>query len=173
MTLAWVKLQAGAGAIIVSSPDIPKIQLAYAFSVSIFFQERIRIDSPRGRVFVPAASGEVWGPRLQGRVVPRSGADWASMGLLDAHYQLEAADGSLIYIHNRGFLRPQDGAPPPPAMTTNSGAWLADMPLYFRLTPSFDAPEGPHDWLSRTMIVGTGRRYGDPDHTIFTYYEVL
>ena len=153
--------------------DVPKIELAYAFSVSIFFQERIRIDSPRGRVFVPAVSGEVWGPRLQGKVVPRSGADFASGGMLDAHYMLEAADGAPIYIHNRGFIRPHDGAPPPEAMSTNSGAWFADMPLYFRLAPVFDTPEGPHDWLTRAVILGTGRRYGSPDHTVFTYYEVL
>ncbi len=152
----------------------PGLELAYAFSVSIFFKERLRIDSPRGRVFVPAASGEVWGPRLQGKVVPRSGADYAAGGQLDAHYMLEASDGSPIYIHNRGYLRPHDGvARPDVPMTSNSGPWLADMPLYFRLAPTFDAPEGPHDWLTRSVILGTGKRYGNPDHTIFTYYEVL
>lgn len=152
----------------------PSLELAYAFSISIFFQERLRIDSPRGRVFAPAGWGEVWGPRLQGKVVPRSGADYAANGLLDAHHMLEAADGTPIYIHNRGYLRVPDGVPRPDAPTTsNSGPRIADMPPYFRLAPIFDVPEGPHDWLTRTIILGTGKRYGNPDHTIFSYYEVL
>ena len=43
---------------------------------------------------------------------------------------------------------------------------------YFRITPVFDAPVGPHDWLTRTVIVGRGRRLPDPDHTVFDYYAV-
>jgi len=37
----------------------------------------------------------------------------------------------------------------------------------------FDTPIGPHDWLTRTVIVGTGKRHANPDYTIFTYYAVL
>jgi predicted ATPase with chaperone activity len=52
--------------------------------------------------------GQIAGPRLQGRVVPQSGGDWPLFwpgGLVEfeAHYQLEAADGTPIYIHNRGI----------------------------------------------------------------------
>jgi hypothetical protein len=45
-------------------------------------------------------------------------------------------------------------------------------PPYFRCTPSFRAPIGPHDWLNRTVIVGGGQRHQDPDYTIFRYYAV-
>jgi hypothetical protein len=44
---------------------------------------------------------------------------------------------------------------------------------YFRCTPYFRAPEGPHDWLNRTVIVGGGERKTNPDHSLFRYYAVL
>jgi Protein of unknown function (DUF3237) len=149
--------------------EIPAIELEYAFSVRIDFKERHLWQTPVGkRGWVPATGGEIWGPRLQGRVVPYSGADYADAYGLNAHYVLEAADGSLIYIHNRGYLRQADGESfpqnPKPARDSES---------YFRITPQFDAPAGPHDWLNRTVIVGTGQRHAEPDHTIFTYYAVL
>jgi hypothetical protein len=166
------------------APGPAKIELRYAFSVSIFFRERITIRSNRGRAFVPAEGGEVWGPRLQGRVLPYGGADYAASSILDAHYQLQASDGALIYINNRGTMKRLNSPPnsPQPVAALKpgekldqvmAGAAAADVPLRMRLTPIFDAPVGPHDWLSRTLIVGHGARYVGPDHTIFTYYEVL
>lgn len=148
---------------------VPSLDLEYVFQVRIDFAERVRFTSPVGkRVYVPAVSGEIWGPWLQGRVVPRSGADYAGAYGLNAHYMFEASDGSPIYIHNRGYLYRTDGEP------TNSGdpSWDGDADFYFRVSPTFDAPIGPHDWLTRTLIVGTGQRHASPDHTIFTYYAV-
>jgi hypothetical protein len=159
-----------------------KVELKYAFSVAVFFKERIFIDSTRSRGFVPAQGGEVWGPRLKGRVVPYGGADYASNGFY-AHYMLEASDGALIYIQNRGYVKRLDGLSlviPRPARKPDEPidqqvrtAVDPDAPARFRITPIFDAPVGPHEWLSRTLFVGHGRRYVNPDHTIFTYYEVL
>jgi hypothetical protein len=149
--------------------EIPTIELEYAFSVRIDFKERRLWRTPVGkRGWVPATGGEIWGPRLQGRVVPYSGADYADAYGLNAHYVLEAADGSLIYIHNRGYLR-QAGGESFPQNPKPDG----DNESYFRITPQFDAPAGPHDWLNRTVILGTGQRHTEPDHTIFTYYAVL
>jgi hypothetical protein len=161
-------------------PD--KVTLRYAFSVAVFFNERIFIDSPRTRGFVPAQGGEVWGPRLQGRVVPYGGADYASNGFI-AHYVLQASDGTLIYIYNRGFVKLPDGKTlVMPRRTSKPGeradqrvlsASISDDGAMSRVTPIFDAPVGPHDWLNRTLFVGHARRYSNPDHTIFTYHEVL
>lgn len=165
-------------------PGIPKMALRWAFCLSIFFNERIRIQSDQGRVFVPCAGGEIWGPRLQGRVVPYSGADYAGGHGLDASYSLEASDGTLISIENHGYMKRLDGqrsraAPRPrapgevPDQNFDAPADAA-VPLRMRLMPVFDAPdEGPHAWLNRTVFVGHGGRYQNPDHTIFTYYEVL
>lgn len=150
--------------------DVAPIELEYAFSIRVDFKERRRWQTPTGkRVWVPATGGEIWGPRLQGRVLPYSGADYADSYGLDAHYVLEASDGSPIYIHNRGYLYRTDGTDIP----LDDPTWGGDAEYYFRITPQFDAPVGPHDWLNRTVILGTGQRYASPDHTIFTYYAVL
>ena len=150
--------------------EIEPIKLEYAFQIRIDFKERVSFKTPNGRrAYVPAMSGVIEGPRLQGRVVPRSGADYAGNGVLNAHYMLEASDGTMIYIHNTGYLYPLDGKP----IDRNDPSWGGDRPFYFRCTPYFDTPVGPHDWLTRTVIVGSGKRHANPDYTIFTYYAVL
>jgi len=150
--------------------EIEPIKLEYVFQVRIEFSERVSFDTPNGRrAYVPAVSGIVRGPRLQGIVVPRSGADYAGNGRLNAHYMLQASDGAMIYINNMGYLYPKDGKP----IDRNDPSWGGDRDFYFRITPYFDTPVGPHDWLTRTVIVGSGKRYAKPDHTVFTYYAVL
>jgi hypothetical protein len=150
--------------------EIVPIKLEYVFQIRIDFTERVSFQTPTGRrAYVPAASGVIEGPRLQGRVVPHSGADYAGNGRLNAHYMLQASDGAMIYINNMGYLYPADGKP----LDRNDPSWGGDREYYFRLTPVFDTPVGPHDWLTRTVIVGTGKRHANPDYTIFTYYAVL
>jgi Protein of unknown function (DUF3237) len=146
------------------------IRLEYVFQIRIDFSERVSFATPTGRrAYVPAVSGVIEGPRLQGKVVPHSGADYAGNGRLDAHYMLQASDGAYIYINNTGYLYPLDGKP----LDRNDPSWGGDREFYFRITPVFDTPVGPHDWLTRTVIVGTGKRHANPDYTIFTYYAVL
>jgi hypothetical protein len=159
---------------------IPQLQLEFAFQVKLFFDDRVRFE-PRtpmgGRVYVRIAHGEVTGPRLQGRAIPQSGADWArgradGVAELNAHYMLEASDGTPIYLYNRGYLygRQADGRPlPPEERPTN---FEVAQSTYFVITPVFDVPAGPHDWLTRTVIVGMGERLPGPGSTLFTYYTV-
>ena len=165
--------------------DVIPVDLEYVFSIRIDFKERIRVPGPmQSNVYVPAAGGKIWGPRLQGKVVPYSGADYGGEFGLGAHYMLQADDGAYIYIHNMGYLYPLNSdagmarTPPsgpvsPQEQTNFSAPPSADVPMYFRITPYFNAPVGPHDWLTRTVIVGTADRFQNPDHTIFTYYAVL
>jgi len=149
---------------------IEQIKLEYVFQIRIEFSERVSFKTPNGRrSYVPAISGVIEGPRLQGRVVPRSGADYAGNGRLDAHYMLQASDGTMIYINNTGYIYLKNGQ----AIDRNDPSWGGDSDFYFRVTPVFDTPVGPHDWLTRTVIVGSGKRYANPDHTVFTYYAVL
>ena len=168
---------------------IPTLQARYAFSVSVFFKERIMIDSPRRRAYVPAIGGEIWGPRLTGRVIPYGGADYGSGGLV-AHYLFEASDGALIYITNYATITrldenhkpllwkedtPTQRRPPgePPHQEFSSGKPGDSARQRFRTSPLFDAPVGKHDWMNRTVFVGHSVRHVNPDHSIFTYYEVL
>ena len=87
--------------------EVVPIKLEYVFQIRIDFSERVSFDTPNGRrAYVPAVSGVIEGPRLQGKVVPHSGADYAGNGRLDAHYMLQASDGTMIYINNTGYLYP-------------------------------------------------------------------
>ncbi|HEY4774801.1 MAG TPA: DUF3237 domain-containing protein [Xanthobacteraceae bacterium] len=151
----------------INPTDLPVPQLDFVFQIKVYFEERHWFDGPNGRrSYVPVVRGTVEGPRLNGKVVPRSGADFALSGALNAHYMLEADDGTLIYLNNRGYLFRTDGskdfaskAPP-------------GVEYYFRLVPVFDTKIGPHDWLTRTVIIGIGERFAEPDHTRFTYYAL-
>ena len=164
---------------------IPKVGLKWAFTVIIFFKDRYVIQSRPTRAYVAPHGGEVFGPRLKGTVVPFSGADYARGGGLEAHYVLKADDGALIYIKNVGFMK-RTGPPTPPApprakpaagqapnqlLVTNGTP--DNTTLRMRICPQFDAPKGKHEWMSRTVFVGAGARHVDPDHTVFTYYEVV
>jgi outer membrane protein assembly factor BamB len=140
----------------------------------VFFADRIMIGSPVPRGYTSVGGGEIWGPRLQGRVLPASGADYYR-GTFNTYYMFEASDGALIFIHNRGTMRrfqapPEAGKPLTPATTTDPATpgWMR-----FRATPVFTAPVGPHDWMNRTVFVANSQRQSNPDHTVFTYYEVL
>lgn len=158
-------------------PDIPKVGLRWAFSATVFFADRIMIGSPAPRGYTSVGGGEVWGPRLQGRVLPASGADYYKT-TFNTYYMYEASDGALIFIHNRGTMRRfQTPEPGKPLVPVANGAPPApgDPPTWtrFRATPVFTAPDGPHAWMNNTVFVANCQRRDNPDHTVFTYYEVL
>ena len=159
------------------------LKLEHVFDVRIDFHERhVFGPLPGGgsQGYTSVKHGVVEGPRLTGRVVDYSGADWALVRTdgvveLNAHYLLEAIDGTLIYIRNLGYVygaRSGAGAAggAAPAGTAPPSAPAAG---YFRCTPYFRAPQGPHEWLNRTVIVGGGERRTNPDHSLFRYYAVL
>ena len=150
------------------------LKLEHVFDVRIDFHERHVFGPVSGGAkqgYVSVKSGLVEGPRLNGKVLDYSGADWALVRAdgvveLNAHYMLQADDGTLIYIKNLGYVY---GAAP--AVPGSQGAPARSS--YFRCTPYFRAPVGPHDWLNRTVIIGGGERKADPDHSVFRYYAVL
>jgi hypothetical protein len=158
-------------------PDVPKVGLRWAFSATVFFADRVMIGSPAPRGYTSVGGGEVWGPRLQGRVLPASGADYYKT-TFNTYYMYEASDGALIFIHNRGTMRrfqmPEPGKPLVPVANSGPPA-SGDPPVYtrFRATPVFTAPDGPHAWMNNTVFVANCQRQSNPDHTVFTYYEVL
>ena len=156
-------------------PKDPQVGLRWAFSATVFFADRVMINSiasPTGRGYTSVGGGEIWGPRLQGRVLPHSGADYYKT-TFSTYYMFEASDGALIFIHNRGTMRrfqarPEPGQPLLPPADPQAAGWTR-----FRATPLFTAPSGPHDWMNRTVFVADCKRQSNPDHTVFTYYEVL
>jgi len=150
--------------------------LEHAFTISIDLTKPYWVKpTVRGetRAAIYAAAGTVEGPRLNGRVIPMSGGDFPLSrpdGVIDfdARYLLEADDGAIIYLENRGYRWARDqevGA----AMRRNEEANFSD--YYMRVTPKFDAPAGPHEWMSRHVFVGVAEKL--PGANRIHYFTVL
>jgi hypothetical protein len=155
--------------------DTPTIKFEFLFQIKLELGESTRFEPTPpggGRIFVPPAGGIVEGPRLNGKVMPYSGAEWAhtrsdNVNEINAHYMIQADDGTLIYLQNRGYHYSMDPSKPRPAFGDN-------VPYYFHPVPTFDCPVGPHDWLTRTVIIGSAKRFMEPSkHSVFQYFAVL
>ena len=72
--------------------------------------------------------------------------------MLGGEWLIRAADGALISTKITGYGA---GAAP-------GGAWRADSPelatASLHLAPIFEAPNGPHAWLNRTVFVAKSDR---------------
>jgi hypothetical protein len=121
-------------------------------SLSLAFTIRAQIAAPIGsgpslggtRLHIAITGGEITGPRLQGRVLP-GGSDWPLLRAdgatqIEALYSIEASDGTPIIVRNNGL---------------RTGELLDPSQYYFRSTPTFDAPDGPHQWLRETVFVAS------------------
>jgi hypothetical protein len=98
----------------------------------------------RSRILI--TGGWFEGPRIRGRILP-GGADWQLQradGLweLNAVYDMQCDDGTLIHVRNRGLWQP--------------GPEGGD-DLYAMSQPVYDAPIGPHDWLNQHCFLATVR----------------
>lgn len=158
-----------------TAPQIPVPRFEYAFTVRLGLGRVIYLkptNQGATRAAVYLTEGTFEGPRIGGRVLPASGADWPLMrpdGVIDfdARYMLEAEDGTPIYMQNRGFRWG-----PPEVMQALREHKPVDTSLYYmRTCPKFDVPEGPHDWLSRHVFVGIGDK--TPEGNAIHYYQVL
>jgi Protein of unknown function (DUF3237) len=112
-------------------------------------------------IFV-VGDGSFDGPKLKGRVIPASGADWSRIrsdgsGALDVRMCLQTHDGAFVYIHWLGlmiasaenleyaldFSKPDDP----------EGAAR----YYFRTTPRFETGDARYSWLNHTVGVSKSR----------------
>lgn len=153
---------------------------AHAVRTEFVFEARVQVDTPlvvgpgpRGlRRIVPIVGGTVSGPRLSGRVVP-GGADWQVVRAADevleieAKYTLEADDGTLIMVTNRGFRR----GPKEVIDKLARGEAVDPSLYYFRTAATFEAPvESDHAWLNQSVFVGVAERQASA--AIIRFYEV-
>ncbi|WP_336982067.1 DUF3237 family protein [Altererythrobacter fulvus] len=144
-----------------SHPFLPTLE--HAFSISIDLSRPYWVKpSARGdiRAAIYAVDGVVEGPLLNGRIVPMSGGDFPLQrenGVIDfdARYLIEADDGAIIYLENRGYrwAKTDDIAA---RMRKNEDVAFGD--YYMRVTPKFDAPAGPHEWMSKHVFVGVAEK---------------
>ena len=131
----------------VSAP--PQTELVLTIRADIAAAVTIGPSAQGVRRLIPITGGEFHGPRLSGVVLP-GGADWQlerpdGVTQVEAKYTLEATDGTLVSVTNRGIIVPARGAAPDVA---------ASAP-YVRTVPEFEVAVGPHDWLNRAVFVGS------------------
>lgn len=124
----------------------PSTTLAWEALVDIGPRQTLG-KSPLGeRFLIPILGGQFQGAlnghALRGRVLP-GGADrqlWRADGVreLEALYEMQHEDGTVITVHNRVLIDDPTG-----------GERYAFSQL------QVTAPQGPHDWLNRRVFVGT------------------
>jgi hypothetical protein len=150
-----------------------------ALRAEFVFEARVKVDKPlvigqsaHGlRRVVPISGGTVSGPALKGTVVP-GGADWQFVrpdGVLDvqAKYTLQAEDGTLIMVDNRGLRH----APPAVLERMAKGEQVPGNEYYFRTSAQFEAPIGSkYEWLNRSVFIGVAERH--PDAAVIRFYKV-
>ncbi len=140
-----------------------RVEVAAALELGETQQGRRRI--------IPIIGGTVEGPRLAGRVLP-GGADWQIIrgdgcAELEARYTIEAEDGALIAVANRGLRH----APPEIVAKLLAGEPVDPAAYYFRCTPVFETAAPAHRWLTRTVFAATGERR--PDLVEISVYALL
>lgn len=153
----------------------------HAPKLEFVFQMRVELEERRhygpvlsgvNRGFVGVRGGVVEGPRLNGRVIPGTGGDYPTIypdltAVFDARYLIEADDGTLIQLNSRG-VRHGDTAR---LKQLIGGEDMDPSEYYMYLTPHFDVPKGPHEWLGKSVFLVTGHRR--PSHSLFRYWMAV
>jgi hypothetical protein len=149
-----------------------------SLSLTPIFEIEVRVDvaqelgefaGGRRRV-VPILGGDVFGPRLNGQVLP-GGADWQTIRadgvtLVRAQYTIQADDGAVIGVINTGVRR----ATPEITQRMAAGEVVDASQYYFRATPVFEVGPGPHAWLVGSVFIVDGVRL--PDRVLLKFYEL-
>lgn len=158
-----------------STPALLPPRLEYAFTISLQLTGLRWVVPPaigatRGAVY--AASGTINGPRLRGQVIPMSGGDFPLVrpdGVIDfdARYLLETDDGAIVYMQNRGYRWGETAV----MERLRRNEPVDSHEYYMRVTPKFDAPAGPHEWLNRHVLIGTAEKV--PGGNRIHYFVVL
>ena len=157
-TLAAAALAALLPGVAAAQAAAPRLTYVFSLFVEVGAPQEQGIVDGRQVRFVPITGGRVAGPRLNG-VVLAGGGDWQAIhadGLTEVNtrYSIKADDGTVIDILNPGVRV---------ASAEVTGKLARGEPVdpsayYFRTSPRFTAPDGPHGWLRRTQFVGVGIR---------------
>jgi len=122
---------------------VPRLQFAFEFRVSLA-PAVVLGQTPFGhRQYIAITGGKIAGPKFSGEVLP-GGWDY-QLGLSDgctmlsADYFIRADDGTVIHVLNEGIACAPRGVGAPRS--------------FFR--PRFEAPKGPHAWLTHSTFVAT------------------
>jgi hypothetical protein len=141
--------------------DVTAPRLEFVFEEVVTVDKAVEVgNTPMGhRAYVPITGGTVSGPKFKGKVLP-GGWDWqlqmaSGCGSLSANYMIQADDGTIINVSNKGFFCGELGA---------RSFW----------SPKFEAPTGPYNWLNVGTFVDVLSVEGSPDHPAvrIRFYQV-
>jgi hypothetical protein len=134
----------------------PKLEFVFEEVVTLDKAVTVGETAFGHRQYIPITGGSVTGPRLKGKVLP-GGWDWQlqlsnGCSSISAEYKLQADDGTIIYISNKGML---------------CGGGKA----FTR--PVFETPKGTYEWLTEGTFVGVLNVVGDVEHPAvhITFYQ--
>ncbi len=156
-----------------NNPQAP-VHTEFAFEAQVQVAAPLVIgSSARGlRRVVPIEGGRFDGPRISGRVLP-GGADWQVVRAddvldVEAKYTLEASDGTLIMVTNKGVRH----GPKEIIEKLAQGVDVDPAQYYFRTSAQFEAPSASkHAWLNRAVFIGVAERKARM--AVIRFYEVL
>jgi uncharacterized protein DUF3237 len=157
-TNIWAATQMPAGTE-VSAPPTPKLE--FVFEEFVTLGKAVTVgDTPFGnRTYIPITGGTVTGPKFNGKILP-GGWDWQlhlpnGCASLAANYMIQANDGTIVNVSNKGVL-----CGPPRA----SSYW----------TPTFEAPNGPYDWMTGGTFIDVLTVAGTPEQPAvrIRFYQV-
>jgi hypothetical protein len=151
----------------------PPLSVDFAFTANVQLGEmRVLGRGPEGvRRFIPIMGGVVDGPELTGLVIAAGGDSQIIRSddviVLEARYMIQADDGTLLSVVNRGLrhstpeimARLADGEPVNPTA------------YYFRTVAQFEAPVGSrYERFNKLLFVGTAERTADA--AIVHFYRI-
>ena len=138
----------------------PELEFVYEASGELEAPRQIGKTMDGTRRIIPISSGgSVKGPKISGKLMGNS-ADWQltrhdGVTVADALYAIETDDGAVIQIRNRGLRH----GPPDVMVRLAAGEEVDPAEYYFRTVPEFIAPEGPYDWMNKSIFICSGARY--------------
>ena len=152
--------------------DIATPELSFVGELSVNVASPVDIGTiPQGlRRIVPILSGEITGPRLNGKLLPGGTDDqvWRSDGVTEIHarYVIETASGARIYVEASGLRR----APPEVMQRLFRGEPVDQAAIYFRTMPRFETSDPEFAWLMRSIFLCAAERY--PNRVLVRFFEV-
>jgi hypothetical protein len=123
------------------------------------------------RRIVPLTGGTFAGPKLNGKLLPGSSADWQTVlpdgtALGDIRYTLQTNDGDLLYVQSRGV---RHGSPEVLARLAR-GEDVDATEYTFRTSTQIETAAPALDWLNKGVFISVGGR--QPDRVIYETYLV-
>lgn len=147
----------------------PSLEFAFELRVEVAEPLRVGRTASEDLNVTPITGGTVTGPRLEGRVLG-VGADWWVMRgattQLDARYLVEASDGAVIDVVNRGYWH----ADAEVEGRLHAGEAVGEEDLYYRTAFVFQTGSPAHAWLTQAQFVGYARP--EPGHVCIRVFRV-